>query len=87
MEKLVQFINFLFVGGVCLGQLPEFSVTHTDMPKQMREFVVAESLFQLSNGTDVKVVAEKLVQLLGTKYGGGWFSLVGTNTAINGLTI
>ena len=85
MVTIMKFFTFLFVIGVCLGQLSEFNVTHTDMQKTMKEFVVAESLFLISNGTKVEAVAEKLVYILDRKYGAGWFSMVGSNTAINGL--
>ncbi len=71
---------------VCLGQLPEFKVTHTDMTPPIREFAIGESLILLSKGTDIKSVVKTVVELLNTKFGTGWYSMVGLNNGVIGLS-
>ena len=71
------------------AQLDEVDVIRSEMDDSMEKYAVGSALVLLSSEKEFSVVASKLNDLMNTKYGKQWITLIGTNlhTTIIGMNL
>ena len=79
----------ILLANVCLGQLDDIDVIQSEMSESMEKFAVGEALVLLSTEPNFPVVAERLVDVMNSRYGREWVTLIGTNlhTTIYGMKL
>ena len=89
MQIIVSMSLILLFSGVSFAQLGEVDVIRSEMEQSMEKFALGSALVLLSAESDFSIVATKLVDVMNTKYGKEWITLIGTNlhTTIIGMEL